>query len=396
MTRLRSRPVVPRFSALLVAAAFLGACSDAASHLLAPGQASFDRGGNHALHVSPSGTDVGDCTSAACRTIGYAVAQASGGDAILVAAGTYHESVVVHKRLALIGDHATIDAQGQTAPPNGVVIAGAATAGSSLSGFTIVNAGLEGVFVNLTSRVTIENNVVMHNDAYGPFAPECIDQPDDCGEAIHLQSVTNSTVRGNNVHDNIGGILLTDENGPTSGILIMANRVADNTLDCGITLASHWFQLGSPVSPDRGGVYQNTIVGNTSTGNGAAGIGVFAGPPGAAAWGNQVTNNTSRNNGFAGIMIHSHTPFQYVNDNVVTSNTMSGNGTDDDTPADDAPAGISIFADVAHGATPIARTVVAGNTISDEHYGIVTLGASSLRGINGNKYIGVPVPVAIH
>jgi hypothetical protein len=48
-------------------------------------------------------------------------------------------------------------------------------------------------------------------------------------------------------------------------------------LDCGITLASHWFQLGSPVEAGVGGVYDNVVLHNTSNGNGAAGIGIFAG-----------------------------------------------------------------------------------------------------------------------
>jgi parallel beta-helix repeat protein len=372
-------------------------CTDTPTRMLtAPGQPSLDRGGSHVRYVSPSGSNTGDCAAAPCETIGYAIAQASAGDVVSVAAGTYHETVSVTKRLDLVGTGATIDAAGMSSPPNGVVIAGAGAAGSSLSGFTIVNAGLEGIFVNQTSNVTIRNNVVANNDAYGPFAPQCVDQPDDCGEAIHLQSVTRSTVRGNDVHDNIGGILLTDEDGPTYGIMIADNVVTNNTLDCGITLASHAFHIGAPVTPDVGGVYQNTVLHNTSNGNGAAGIGVFAGPPGATAWGNMVTGNTARNNGFSGVMIHSHTPFQYVNDNVVTNNTLSGNGIDDDNTADDAPAGISIFADLAHGAKPIQRTVVAGNSISGEHYGIITLGAVTLSGIQGNKYSGVAVPVSIH
>ena len=43
----------------------------------------------------------------------------------------------------------------------------------------------------------IEKNNVVKNDAFGPFHPLCVAQPDDCGEAIHLQSVTHSVVRDN-------------------------------------------------------------------------------------------------------------------------------------------------------------------------------------------------------
>ncbi len=343
--------------------------------------------------VSPSGADTGDCTASPCLTINYAVDQATAGDLISVAAGTYHEGVSVTKRLRLVGHGATIDAAGQTDPPNGVMISGHAAAGGALRGFTIKNAGLEGIFVLKTSRITIEDNTLVDNDAYGPFHPLCVTQPDDCGEALHLQSVTESIVTGNLVQGNVGGILLTDEDGPTSGNVISRNRVLDNTLDCGITLASHWFDLSGAAAPGVAGVYENLVVHNVSNGNGAAGIGIFAGPPGAAAWGNVVVGNTARNNGFAGVMIHSHTPSQNANGNVIVNNALSGNGADDDNPVDDGPTGISVFSAVV----PIAHTVIAANRISDEHYGINTLNAVTLSGLSSNKFAeSVDVPIAIH
>jgi len=343
-------------------------------------------------HVSPTGTDAGDCSASPCRTISYAVAQANAGDTISVASGTYAESVRVTKTLNLIGHDATIDAAGQSSPPNGVVISGAGAAGSVVSGFTVEHAGLEGIFAVQTTNITIADNRVINNDTYGPFNPLCADQPDDCGEAVHLQSVTNSTVSGNLVQDNVGGILLTDEDGPTSGNTIRDNMVLDNTLDCGITLASHHFSLVAAAAPDVAGVYENQVLHNTSNGNGAAGIGVFAGPPGAAAWGNIVSGNTAMNNGFAGLMIHSHTPFQYVNDNVLVNNTLAGNGIDDDNPVDDAPTAISVFSAVI----PIRHTVIAANRITNEHYGIVTFKAVQLSGLPSNKFDGIAVPVSIH
>jgi len=375
---------------LLFVAPIFAACSDSADRVLAPSEPSLSRTAGPALHVSTTGTDTGDCTATPCRTINYAISQASAGDVISVAAGTYSESVSITKRLSLVGEGATIDATGQSSPPNAIVISGAAAEGTTVTGFTVQHAGLEGIFVVQTSRVTIENNLVRDNDTYGPFNPLCADQPDDCGEAIHLQTVTNAIVRNNVVRDNVGGILLTDENGPTSGNMIRDNSVLDNTLDCGITLASHWFSLQAPAAPDVAGVYRNTVQHNTSNGNGAAGIGVFAGPPGAAAWGNTVVGNTANNNGAGGIMIHSHTPFQFVDNNVVTNNTLSGNGIDTDNPIDDAPTGISIFSAVI----PIPSTVVAANRVTGEHYGIVSYNAVKLSGLPSNK-LDVPVPTRI-
>lgn len=317
-----------------------------------------------------------------------------------------NETVTIAKQLALIGGNdmdaddddddghrarnAVLDADGFD---NGFVINGASSAGSSIRGFTILNAGKEGLFADRTSDLTIAGNRLLNNDAYGPFSPQCpAADPDDCGEAFHLQSVTGSVVTGNLVKNNVGGILLTDEDGPTRGNVISNNRVLKNTKDCGITLASHFFQLGSPVTPDKGGIYDNQVLNNVSEGNGAAGIGVFAGPPGAAAYRNVVVGNTARNNRLPGVAIHSHTPFQYVNDNVIAYNTLSGNGPDDDAATVD-PTAISVFSAVV----PIQHTTITHNRIGDEHYGIFTVNALKLQGLATNTFTkSVAVPISIH
>jgi nitrous oxidase accessory protein NosD len=342
--------------------------------------------------VSPSGHDVGNCTSSPCRTIGYAVSRASSGDTIVVAGGVYHESVTITKRLALVSARgrdgaAAVDAAGFD---RGIVIRGADAAGSSITGFTIRNAGLEGIWAIQTSRLTIADNKLTKNDAYGPFAPQCVTEPDDCGEALHLETVTFSTVRDNLVRDNVGGILLTDEEGPVAYNRILNNTVLDNAEDCGITLPSHFFQLTGPVSADKGGVYANLVQGNDVERNGAAGIGVFAGPPGAAAWGNVIVDNLAKDNGLPGVAIHSHTPGQLVKDNVVFGNTLVNNGPDDD--ALSPPSGIVIFADKAAGAAPIQRTVVVGNRIRHDAVGIYIANAVNTV-IFGNTFTDVAVPI---
>src|SRR5690606_32945224 len=73
---------------LLLCAAFLGSA-----------QAQTTR------YVSVAGSDAGDCSNAGnpCQSIGYAVTQAVGGDAIQVGPGTYAESVAASKSLTFNG-----------------------------------------------------------------------------------------------------------------------------------------------------------------------------------------------------------------------------------------------------------------------------------------------------
>lgn len=354
--------------------------------------------------VAPSGNDTGDCIASPCHTIQYAVNQATAGDTVMVATGTYAESVTVMKPLSLVGSAATIDATGHD---NGVLITGPASAGTVLRGFTIENALLEGVLAFHTTLLTIADNSILNNNKlWDPVnVPLPCQKSDDCGEGLHLWSVTNSLLSGNLVEGNVGGILLTDDNfvigpggpifipppGPTSGNRIENNRVLNNARDCGITLASHYFSFSGSAPAASGGVYGNTISHNTSNGNGGAGVGIFAGPPGAAAYGNVVVGNTAMNNGLPGVAIHSHSPFQYVNDNVIANNTLTANGADDDA-ATGASAGIVVFS----GVIPIQHTVISANRINDEHFGIFTKNAVVLSGLPSNKFESVDIPTSIN
>jgi parallel beta-helix repeat protein len=326
--------------------------------------------------VNPGGT--GGCYS----TIGAAVAASSAGDTIRVAHGTYTEDVVIGIPLSLIGDGAERTVIDATGLPNGVSIDGYNHPGLShvvVSGFTVRNANFQGILVTDSSFVTVADNIVTGNDvSLQPFAqggPVCPGLPAyfvagegfDCGEGIHLSGVTYSAVAGNILHDNAGGILLSDDTGASHDNLISGNLVRYNPYDCGITIASHHFELA--LNPSYG-VYHNTITENVSSSNGlstgeGAGVGLFAGPPGAQTWGNVVSDNTLNDNALPGVTMHSHTPFQKLNDNLIVGNRISGNGPDPD-PGTTVPTGIDVFADEAHGAAPITGTVISQNVIRNE------------------------------
>jgi parallel beta-helix repeat protein len=246
----------------------------------------------------------------------------------------------------------------------------------------VINANFEGILVTNASYVVIANNHVAENDlSLNYTASTCPGQPafetsegDDCGEGIHLVGVSFSTVSNNEVELNAGGILLTDETGITYVNQIAGNSVHDNSLDCGITLASH------PPSPQATstlpyGVINNNVTGNHVIGNGligmGAGVGIYAAGPGNQAYGNQVIGNVIQNNGLPGIVVHNHaappgTPVVNLNALVIIGNYISGNGADTEDAATPGTAGINIY-----GVAGIWATEIMQNTIVNEAYGVV-------------------------
>jgi hypothetical protein len=194
------------------------------------------------------------------------------------------------------------------------------------------------------SDVTIARNVVVHNDrAYNTHlppnsaCPSSLTDADDCGEAIHLMGVSWSKVTGNNVNHNVGGILLSDGGfgisvGPAAHNLISRNQSTDNAFDCGITLPGHdpravattGKNAGKP-QPNLAGVYDNTVVSNISSDNGAAGLLDAAPYQGAASYDNVFANNIASGNGNSGFVLHSHAPLQDVSGIVVTGNLFGKN-----------------------------------------------------------------------
>ncbi len=364
--------------------------------------------GPHKLFVSPSGSDAGSCSrSAPCQTIGHAIDIAPPGSKVVVRAGTYNEYVVIDKRLKLVGHRATIDASGLLAAEAGVVIPlpppdapapltgwavlinGPAASGTVFRGFTVRNAAAEGILAYNTSRVRIKHNELTGNDQGGSLdnpPVECMPQgqvPGDCGEAVHLLAVADSRVAWNNVHDNVGGILLTDEVGPTHGNLILHNTSRNNLEDCGITLPSH--NPFATTDPTRGGVYDNSVIGNWSIGNGGAGVGMFAAGPGMASYDNRVIGNVLKNNGEAGVGIHAHAPNQNVSGNLIAANRISGNGVDPDFQGSD-PAGMHDTG-IAIGSVAVPVSVrVVGNWVSNEYWGLYTSGSITVHGLVSNHF----------
>lgn len=308
-------------------------------------------------------------------TIGAAVKAASAGDTIQVAPGTYKEQVTIDKPLSLIGAGSATTIIDATGLSNGILIDGSAAPVGNVvvTGFAVMNARLQGILAWKASAVTISNNQVLNNDrGLDASTHTCSGLPkelqagekEDCGEGIHLTGADHSVVTNNVVAGNAGGILVSDDVGPTHDNVISGNQVSDNPYDCGITLASH----------SGKGVYHNTVSGNLSTRNGlkatGAGVGLFAPGPGSQTWGNVVINNTLTGNGHPGVTMHNHaappgTPAVSLNDNVIVGNIISGNAADTEDAATAGRAGINIYS-VAH----VSGIIVTQNVISDEDVGL--------------------------
>jgi nitrous oxidase accessory protein NosD len=343
------------------------------------------------LFVSQShGTDSASCGAASspCRSIGQAVTNAMPGNHVEVLRGTYAEMVTVSKRLTLTGHDAQIDATGKD---NGILI-GPGGSGSVVGWFRVVHATGEGILATQVDHVGLLFNHVEHNDrgATAGIAnsyPECQGQgevPGDCGEGLHLQATTNSFAIGNDVSDNAGGILVSDDISASHGNGVAFNKVVDNTPDCGITVPAH-----NPA----GGVYDNTFAFNWVTGNGEGGVLIAAGVPGSAARDNRVVGNYLEGNGFAGVTLHAHAPGQNLDNNVIEGNLIRTNNVHGD---DDAgvfeTTGVLVFS--GDPSVHIHGTVVRHNVIRDDHFGVwLSHGLVDAGGIGPNTLVNVAVPL---
>jgi parallel beta-helix repeat protein len=370
--------------------------------------------GAKTFFVSRSGSNANPCSAVApCLTINHAVGKAGPGSTIIVEKGTYHQDVRVTKRLRIIGQGGPIDdLRGRD---NGFDIRGRKASGTVISGFTIEHATFEGIVARQASNLTISNNIVKNNDlgvkALKPVgecaAPPGSEVPGDCGEGIHLYGgVTKSKVTGNQVFGNLGGILLSDEFGPTARNTIARNNVHGNVEDCGITVVGHVPNLGKngKPQPKKGGVYANTITGNVVNGNGTKGEGggilLAVGAPGGAVYNNVIKGNTANDNGLAGVTIHSHffgpgAPLGDLNGNQIIGNKLSHDGVADKSEQEFGPkdfpntVGILVGSDV----TKLKGVVIKGNTISNTHFGIYTKNDANKVDPKKNTFKNVKIKV---
>jgi nitrous oxidase accessory protein NosD len=394
-------------SSVLVAGSASGV---ALAHGSGHGKPHPGQGKKGALYVAPSGKAGAadrNCQSAAFSTVQSAVSAAPSGGSVVVCRGTYTEDVIVSSPLTLTGKNGAVihgsstangmcDQLGPMGPGMAPCLAGITIKSSNVTvqGLKVTGAIGEGILATGSlaggsiSHVRIENNRVVGNNTGGvpptstsPY-PQCVEfgqVPGDCGEGIHLMGVANSTVSHNFVSANEGGILLTDEFGPTHNNVISHNVVTKNPYDCGITVPGHNpFALdasGNP-QPSKAGVYDNVISFNRITDNGLKGEGagvLFANATaGTASYNNLVEHNYIAGNELSGVTMHAHTlvPGQHedLSGNRIVHNTIGKNNTGGDpldspaSPADNATTGILVFSGTAPVTVKIAHNRIRNNT----------------------------------
>jgi hypothetical protein len=432
MTSKRIRRITGWVLAPLLVAGAVAAQAGAAS------AATTGNGGHHkTLYVSPHAWPWGadrSCRSARFRTIQSAVNAARPGSTVVVCKGTYHEQVVITKPLSLEGQRATIDQAGVT-PGLQVTLPGlgkqtifaAVVIFSSdvrFSGFTVTHAQGEGILAAGLGReltgISISHSAVVHNDlGFGVPTPkstyfECQANgqiPGDCGEGIHFTAVAYSAIKGNLIAFNSGGMLISDETGPTHDNLIADNVVTGNSTDCGITMPGHNSNAldakGKP-QPSVAGVYDNVVRGNVVTNNGNKGEGagvLFANAgPGTAVYGNLVRGNYIAGNELSGVTFHAHLlppgTFEDLSGNKVIGNSIGTNNTGGDpldcppgsttcSPQDLVTTGILVYS----GGTPVTTTI-AFNHIFNNAIGIWLSKAVTARGLRTNAFRNVTTPIS--
>ncbi|MGO8887529.1 MAG: nitrous oxide reductase family maturation protein NosD [Streptosporangiaceae bacterium] len=331
------------------------------------------------VYVSPAGSAHAagtSCATASFTSINAAIAAVRPGSTVVACRGTYREDADASKPLTLRGENAVINAAGQP----GVVPGAGGNAVTVLApqvtveGLKVENGSGDGILV-VGDHARVTGNTAVHNGSTG----------------IDLNGTQGSVAAGNTADYNQGGgFYIADDAGPTAHNTVTGNVAYDNPGGCGFILASH----------SAAGVYDNTVSDNHAIDNGTdpqspgSGIILASDVANGAVYDNTVEGNVTSGNGLSGITLHAHLPGQHMNGNVITGNDVGTNNLLGD-PIGLQPPGRNVPDDFTTGilvasSSPLLITIT-GNTISDNRYGIWSEGFAAVTGGPRNTYRGVAV-----
>jgi parallel beta-helix repeat protein len=270
----------------------------------------------HAAHaatrtVTTVGTDAGDCESSACRTIQFAIDQASSDDVVTIGSGTYTEQLTIaSKALTLQGEDSeqTVLQATTTGAVNGqntITITGSDKV--TIDSLTIRHGDIG---ISSTATVSVTNAILTHNGYDGAPYPSGIAQADAAtfygthatdGGAIVVTGGSGGEISSTLIYENDRGIEITDG----SAYLIKENTIRNN-----IRPAIH---LASSTGDGSAGNRDATIESNTISDH--LDVGIFL----VGAKGVTISKNTIEGSWNSGVML------QHAAEVTVDQNTFDGN-----------------------------------------------------------------------
>jgi Right handed beta helix region len=338
------------------------------------------------------------CSTASYGNINTAIAAAGPGGTVVVCPGTYYQEVVVTKPLNLVGRHATINAHdlpplkiaGMTLPgSDGIAVL--KTSNVNVRGFTVTGAGFDAILVGASSHVSVSRNTLVNNGTFVNL------QQGGSGVGVDINSSSWSSATHNVAIDNQGGgFEIADDIGPASHDTVAWNYETRSYDGCGVIVAGH----------SAAGVTDNLVAHNsvswngTAKGTGASGLLLASEVPGETMTGNTFLANSAWDNGLAGMTIHVHLPGQHFNGNEVLGNWIGTNNlvgdpidlvTSQTSTTNVAVPDLRTTGILAATASQVSGTVIAGNYITGDHFGIFLEALKSalpspVSGLGGNSF----------
>lgn len=269
----------------------------------------------------------------------------------------------------------------------------------TINSVSVTGANFQGILALDTSHLTVRNSRIRDNGQHTidtsvpPLQGSGVQSRVAQSFGISMFGVSHSTVARNTVIDNgRGGIGIMD-NGPFSPGTITQNPSAhlvasvDDTI-VGNTTRANYRGCGIVVATQNANGHLSRIViaDNTVTGTGMSatdgpdigGIVVAADPPGSSVTNVRVLRNRVSNSFEGGIIVNAEAFNSYTRNISVIRNTLKGNNWG----SQEAPktAGVIVFANPAAPVPPETTaprnlfTLVAGNTITKQFYGIYSVG----------------------